>query len=293
MITIAIPCYRPNLRYLKQAINSVAKQSLGYYELLIVDGDEVPNLDLQKLVNEYKGISLRYIYNKHDRTMAGNWNFAIESSQTDLVTLLHSDDMLCPDYILKMKKLADSNPGVSAYFCGATIVDETSSKITSFPDLVKNLIRPRTKFIVLQGEQGIASLLKGCYIFCPTICYRKSELGKCIFNKKWKMVTDFQFYIDLLVADKKILGVHEKLYIYRRHKENQTSKLTVNCERFNEEVAIYNQISNLFSTNSKIKKVASNKRIIKLHLLFLISNNMLFLRFKLAHKYLKFLIRPV
>jgi hypothetical protein len=107
------------------------------------------------------------------------------------------------------------------------------------------------------------------------------------------MVTDFQFYIDLLVADKKILGVHEKLYIYRRHKENQTSKLTVNCERFNEEVAIYNQISNLFSTNSKIKKVASNKRIIKLHLLFLISNNMLFLRFKLAHKYLKFLIRSV
>lgn len=293
MITIAIPCYRPNLGYLKQAINSVAKQSLCCYELLIVDGDEVPNLDLQKLVREYEGLSLKYIYNKHDRTMAGNWNFAIESSQTELVTLLHSDDMLCPDYIWKMKKLADSNPDVSAYFCGATIVDETSSKINSFPDLVKNLIRPRNKFIALQGEQGIVSLLKGCYIFCPTICYRKSSLGKCVFNKKWKMVTDFQFYIDLLVAKKKILGVHDKLYFYRRHRENQTSKLTVNCERFTEEVAIYNQVANLFSKRPNVKRTASQKRIIKLHLLFLVVKNILFFRFKLAYRYFQFLITSV
>ncbi len=293
MITIAIPCYRPNLDYLEQAINSVMNQSLDCYELLIVDGDETPNQELQKLAMKYKNISLRYIYNTNDRTMAGNWNFAITSSQTDLVTLLHSDDLLCADYILKMKSLADSSPDVSAFFCGATIVDEASKKMTSFPDLVKNFIRPRTKFIALQGEQGIISLLKGCYIFCPTICYRKSLLGKCVFNKKWKMVTDFQFYIDLLVVGKKILGVHDKLYCYRRHKENQTSKLTVTCDRFTEEVAIYNQVSNLFSARSKVKRTASKKRIIKLHLLFLIVKNMLFFRFKLAYRYFQFFITSV
>ncbi|WP_394228248.1 glycosyltransferase family 2 protein [Pseudoalteromonas spongiae] len=290
MITIAIPCYRPNLNYLEQAINSVANQSLDCYELLIVDGGEDPNPDLQKLAMKYKNISLRYIYNTSDRTMAGNWNFAITSSQTDLVTLLHSDDLLCADYILKMKALADTRPDVSAFFCGATIVDEASSKIISFPDLVKNFIRPRTRLIDLQGEQGIISLLKGCYVFCPTICYRKSLLGKCVFNKKWKMVTDFQFYIDLLAADKKILGVRDKLYYYRRHKENQTSKLTVNCERFTEEVAIYNQVSNLFSARPRVKRIASKKRIIKLHLLFLTVKNILFFRFKLAYRYFQFLI---
>ncbi|KPV96569.1 putative glycosyl transferase [Pseudoalteromonas sp. P1-9] len=289
MITIAIPCYKPDFNYLEQAINSVLTQSLDCYELLIVDGEEVPNLELQKLAKKYQHVPARYIYNTADKTMAGNWNFAIQSSQTELVTLLHSDDFLETNYILRMTQIVGLHPGVAAYFCGASIVDESSRTIISFPDLVKYFIRPRTKFITLQGEKGIISLLKGCYIFCPTICYRKSKLGNCVFNKKWKMVTDLQFYIDLLIANKQVLGVHDKLYTYRRHKENQTSKLTVNCERFNEEVIIYDQIANLFSNSSKVKLVASKKRIIKLHLFFLIVKNILFFRFQLAYRYFKFL----
>lgn len=293
MLTIAIPCYKSNLDYLEQAIKSVEQQSMKCCELVIVDGNDVPDIHLQELAKRYLNIPVRYVYNSGDKSMAGNWNFAISLCNTELVTLLHSDDLLDAEYIRSMFYLANMNTSAAAYFCGAHIINKSSQRSWSFSDMIKLFIQPKGRIVTLYGDRGIIALLKGCFIFCPTICYRKSELENQSFNSQWKMVTDFQFYIDLLAKNKTIIGTQDKLYFYRRHNENQTSKLTYNCKRFAEEVAIYEQVIDRFNSSADVVSVASKKKIIKLHLIFLILKSLIFFRFNTAYRYFRFLIVSV
>ncbi len=269
-ITICIPTYQTNNGYLKTAIDSVLAQTNEGWTLILVDGSSSENIELFKLVQELNHPAISFVRNSKNHTMAGNWNYAIELANTELVTLLHDDDLLAPDYVEKMLQFAQQFPTSSAYYCDVKLIDENGVGTWTVADKVKSFIRPNKHINHIAGDEGLASLLKGCYVFCPTVCYRKSKLPQPLFKSHWKMVTDFQCYFDLLVKGETMSGLSEKLYLYRRHQNNQTAKLTANMERFEEEVALYEFIKTQLKNHwPKSVYVASKKRIVRLHLLFL------------------------
>lgn len=285
MISICIPIYNSNFEYLKRAVKSVLSQTSSDWELTLVDGSTEPSTKIKEWANSLNNKKIQYLINTQDKSMSGNWNYAFDLASSELVTLLHDDDMLSPEYVKKMIVLSKENPNSSAYFCNVNTIDEQEQLTLTLADYIKRFIQPKGKFIHLSGDKGLAHLLKGVFIFCPTMCYQKSKLTQQPFNKKWKMVTDLDFYINTIKTGGVLTGTSEKLYLYRRHSNNQTSKLTQSLIRFEEEVSIYTQVeSDVLDSWLLTKKVANKKVIIKLHLIFLIFQSFIRFDFKQLKK---------
>lgn len=281
MLTICIPFYE-NETLLKKTIVSVLLQTVSSWRLNISLDSNLSDdfISYLHLLNDKR---IQVFNNKNEnKGICGNWNNCIDSVESDYVTILHSDDELSPNYIEVMLNLVNKKPHGAFYFCGAQVIDINSQPMFSFADKVKRFIQPRSELITLSGDKGLSSLFKGCFIFCPSICYKTSVIKKYKFRQQWQMVLDLDLYARLLMDGHSSYGTNKEAYRYRRHDNNQTVKLTKDFKRFDEEVLLYDDISYKAKQLrwSSTERTARKKVIIKLHLIFLLTKSIFLLNRK-------------
>jgi glycosyltransferase involved in cell wall biosynthesis len=291
-LTFAIPFYSGE-KYLRRAIESALRQSRADWELVICD-DQSPSRAAEDLVRSLGDPRIRYQRNDQNLGMARNWNHCLDVAATDLVTLLHDDDELLPDYAEKMLVAAERWPDAAAFFCAAQVIGEDSRPRFSFPDFFKRFLIPSTREVVeLRGERAVEALLRGNFIMCPTLCWRKSRLDTARFQDQWKMVMDLEMTTRLLVGGATLVGLPDVCYAYRRHGKNATVRLTSNLLRFEEEVALDRALGEQALQRGwrLAARAASAKWIIKLNLLYCIALDLPLLRPRRAWDKLAFLAR--
>ena len=282
-ITFAIPFYS-GVPYLRRAIESVQAQSLNDWVCIVVD-DAGTETETEAAVASYGDTRIRYVRNQNNLGLAGNWNEALRISDTPLVTLLHSDDELMPGYGEAVIAAHVAHPDAVAVFTRASIIDTDSKPVFSFPDRIKRITESlKGSAATVSGEQGLNGLLRGQYIFCPTLCYRASRLEPDPFQARWRMVADLEFLASTLLRGGEFVGIPEELYAYRRHEESQTALLTATTERFDEEIEIYGELSGRAEALgwSRAARTAKTKRIIRLHLMYRIIGDLLHRRLEPA-----------
>ncbi|CAB4963741.1 unannotated protein [freshwater metagenome] len=282
-ITFAIPFYS-GVPYLRRAIESVREQSLQDWVCIVVD-DAGAETDTEAAVASYGDTRIRYVRNQNNLGLAGNWNEALRISDTPLVTLLHSDDELMPGYGEAVIAAHVAHPDAVAVFTRASIIDTDSKPVFSFPDRIKRITESlKGSAATVSGEQGLNGLLRGQYIFCPTLCYRASRLEPDPFQARWRMVADLEFLASTLLRGGEFVGIPEELYAYRRHEESQTALLTATTERFDEEIEIYGELATHAEALgwSRAARTAKTKRIIRLHLMYRIIGDLLHRRLEPA-----------
>tara|TARA_R110000787_G_scaffold43347_4_gene106339 strand:- start:1951 stop:2823 length:873 start_codon:yes stop_codon:yes gene_type:complete len=268
--------YYSSFRQLTKAVESVLSQTSSDWLLTIVNDNPLACNRIDSYLVAINDKRVTCLHNNKNIGITANWNKCIKSATSELVTIFHSDDILDKEYVYKMEQLAKKHPKHRAYFCNANIIDEFDRPVFSFPDFIKSIIRPKTsENLIVEGDAGLASLLKGNYIFCPTVCYRISGKRPILFSKQWQMVQDLALYKEILIQGESLLGCNDKLYNYRRHNNSQTSILTKNHLRFIEEKALYKDI---YSASLKLqwhKSSATAKRqlIIQLNLFYQVIAN--------------------
>lgn len=268
-LTFAIPFYQ-DTAYLRRAIDSVLAQSVDCWRLVVVD-DAGPAPEAAALVRDYADPRMRYERNPLNLGLAGNWNRCLQLADTELVTLLHADDELLPEYAWAVVETHEQYPHAAAVYTGVRVIDKTSRPVFSFPDLVKRGIEQRSDGPVLvAGEAGLARLMRGQFIFCPSLCYRARLIGSSPFSDRWRMVLDLAVLSDLLLAGHTLVGTPEVAYAYRRHAGSQTAQLTESAERFTEELQVFDEIATRAAELGweRAATVARRKRIVKLHLAY-------------------------
>ncbi len=237
-MTIAIPFYSGRA-YFFRALQSAIQQTHRNIEIVISDNCS-PELKPSDIEPYLKDPRIRYIRHEKNLGMIGNWNFCIDSATTDLVSILHGDDELSPTYAEHICETATNYPDTTLFYCQAVIINNKSQPSFSFPDFIKKCLTPsRSSLHEVHGETGAASLLTGCYIFCPSVCYRKSKLGRERFLQQWKQVPDLEMWLRLLIKNHSFIGLPYHDYLYRRHQENATAQNTVNSLRFVEELKMH------------------------------------------------------
>lgn len=110
-IEIIIPTYkRPALLF--EALNSALNQDVEFeYLITIIDNDpDSLNVELLNKI-EYRD-KIRYIRNKENLGLFGNWNRAIQVSRAPFVALLHDDDLLESNYLSRLKRVISKYPEV-------------------------------------------------------------------------------------------------------------------------------------------------------------------------------------
>ena len=288
-ITYYIPYYS-GIDYLGRAVQSVVAQQDDNWHCIVCDDSS--EAGVEDLVKRIGGDRVRYLKNPQNLGMAGNFNRGIDLAETDLVTLLHNDDELMPNYTTVMREAAARFPDAAALFCRAEILGPTSESWFSFADVVKSFINPAQKQeFVLEGEPGVRALLRANFIMAPTLCFRKSVLGEHRFSAGYKFVLDWELTTSLLLEGESLVGMPTRAYRYRRHFENATEKLTKSQLRFREESAFYDRM--LVTAKQlgwdKCAELAAEKRIIKLNIAYRALKSAALLQFGDARKGLKLL----
>lgn len=293
-ITIAIPYYR-NREYLRRAIESVFAQTVNDWSLVISD-DAGPEGDLGDWLRATfpNAARIQYVRAATNLGMAGNWNRCFDlAGESPLVTLLHADDELDPNYVRTMTVAAERYPGAGAFFCQALIIDAEDRLRFSFPDWFKHWLMPRRDAeFVLSGETGLNAVMRGNFVMCPTLCYRMRMTPKPAFDDRWKQVLDLDFISRRLIAGDEFIGLPQHAYRYRRHSDNQTQKQSESLVRFEEERQLFLEIADRAESQRGWRRAAKTARrmsIIKCNLAYCIASDMIRLRPRFAFMKLRFL----
>jgi GT2 family glycosyltransferase len=288
-LTIAIPFYKGHA-YLRLAIESVRRQTSPDWRLDVCDDGPEPGA--RELVESFRDPRIRYLRNERNLGMAGNWNRCLEVAETDLVNLLHNDDELLPNYVEDMLRAGREFPDVAAFFCRAKVIDAAGRPSFSFVDSIKRFLQPHAKGpLVLEGRSAVEALMHGDFIMCPTVCYRRRRLPAERFRPDWKMVLDLDFFTRILLDGGTMVGLPAVAYAYRRHPENATTAYTESLLRFEEESHLHDRVAEIARERGwpEVARVASGKRIIKLHLLFRIAQDLSRLRLRASARKSAFL----
>ena len=274
-ITLSIPYYS-GFGMLRDTLRSIAAQRGAQVRVLVCDDspDGLSAAERDEVIALCGAFPARVLRNPQNLGMARTWNRCLDDADTDLVTIVHGDDELEDSYASTMVALAAAHPEATAFFCGAKIMGSDRQPALSFPDLYKELLVPRhAGTLTLAGDAALHSLMRGNYIFCPSVCYRRSRLGAHRFDPSYRMVLDMDLTTRLLLEGHTLVGIpKQRLYRYRRHAENATQHLTKELTRFREESAFYLAVARRAAAIgfARTARTARKRRIIKLNLAFCI-----------------------
>lgn len=119
-ITVAIPTFN-RCDLIKDAINSVLKQSYSDFELIVVDNASTDKT--KEVVGKFKDSRIKYFRNKKNIGMMDNWNKCIELSKGEYLTILGDDDKLLPNFLEKSLKVHLDNKNIGFSFSHCNKVD--------------------------------------------------------------------------------------------------------------------------------------------------------------------------
>lgn len=289
-ITFAIPFYG-SLTFLDRALTSVTNQTVEDWKAIIVD-DCSPSEGALELVKGLDDPRITYVRNERNLGLAGNWNRCIELTSTPLVTLLHSDDELFPHYARTMLDAHAAWPNAAAVFCEAETIDHRGEPIFSLRDRVKRWLLPVSgRPFALKGEEGARRLLRGNFVMCPSLCYKRRTFDGLRFLAEWQFVLDLDFLMRGLMAGEVFVGVPDKAFRYRRHPAQATVECERNLRMFVEEIAFWRWAADESRALgwSRAMAVAQTMAIIKLQLLYYVAVDLSTFRLRAALAKLKLL----
>lgn len=291
-IGIVVP-FLKNQSYLYRLIDSILAQDSDSWLLTIVDnsgGND--SVILRTDIAHDPRVDL--IVNNQNLGIGKSWNTGIGSMKSrhnpSVIAVIHADDELEPNYVSTVLAAHSANLDVFAVHTQVRIIDEHGSLRFSFPDFIKRFIRPGSGAdeVASRGDVGLSQILRGNFVFCPTLSFKTAMCELPMFDERWKMVMDLDLISKSLLSGKTILGIGEKIYRYRRHSGNLTTQLNRSTERFVEEINLYYQISQTCEAQGFLSsaRVARRMQIIWLHVFYQILRSLLSGNFRLTKKML-------
>lgn len=128
--SVMIPCWNPDPRLLREAIDSVLAAGIAPEDMqiaLVDDGS--PNFDGARFLADAGLDRVEFHAADGHRGIAGCWNRCIDRSRGQWVHLLHQDDRVRPHFYEWLGHGIASAPAVGAAFCQHVFIDETGRQI--------------------------------------------------------------------------------------------------------------------------------------------------------------------
>lgn len=125
-ISIVVPVYNTKIRYLKEIIECMKKQTYSNWELCLADASDIKDKEIGHFVKTDKRIK----YKKLDNNLgiAKNTNEAIAMSSGEYVGFLDHDDLISIFALYEVVKKINDNPNVDYIYSDEDKIDESSKE---------------------------------------------------------------------------------------------------------------------------------------------------------------------
>ena len=237
-LEIAIP-YWGDPALLLRAVASVQGQSDPNWRLTVVD-DCYPDLTVQRAVQAITDPRVRYVRNEANLGISGNFQRCIDLAEHPFVTIMGADDVLLPSYVEVVRQALASAPDGDIVQPGVQVVDARGEARTPLVDRVKDaLAPPRSKRTVLHGEELAASLLRGNWLYWPSLAFRAETLRRHPFREDLAVIQDLAVLIEIAMDGGSLLYDPSPAFLYRRHDASASQTALLDGTRFRDERRFY------------------------------------------------------
>lgn len=220
--SIVIPA-RNGEEYLLQALDSALAQLRPAEEVLLVDDastDRTADIARSAL---YAG-RVRYVRNACPTGFADAWNRAAALASGEFVTILHQDDLLHPEYLLRVEQALQMIPGVEHLYAACDRIDGEGRSIAQPPE--PHDARP----VRYTGKEYARNYLRGMLANrhihrCPGVTTRRRLLlDRCAYRAEAGQIADDDFFLRV-GAFTDVAGISQPLASFREHRGSTTAHL--------------------------------------------------------------------
>ena len=244
-VDVMVPAYGDG-PLLREAIDSVLAQDTPRWRLSIFDdGGDSPQLVRYVAAQAERLGGDRVRYERNPRTLGINRNFqrCVDEADADLVILLGADDRLLPGYVRTVATAAARHPQAAWLQPGVRIIDGTGAPVMPLADRIKGVLRPTAaRSRLLGGEELVASLLRGNWMYFPSVAFRREVIQKYGFRRGYDVVLDLDLYVRMLFDGHQALSIDHLCFEYRRHAASLSSTEAVSGARFDEELRYFSEV---------------------------------------------------
>lgn len=115
LVSICIPTYQGE-KFIKEALSSVLSQTYPHIEIIFSDDASTDKtVEIAKLFKEKSSVNFNIIIHKQ-YGLVHNWNFCVSQAKGKYIKFLFQDDLLEPDCVEQMVKLAEQNEHIGLVF---------------------------------------------------------------------------------------------------------------------------------------------------------------------------------
>ena len=229
IISICIPVYNGE-QYLRESLDSVIDQTYKELEILLID--DCSSDQSMAIAKEYQSrdTRIRIVENEQNLGLVGNWNRCIEMATGDWVKFQFQDDVMDPETIEKMIRMATEN-SLRLVLTDRMYVAESDlkSRIVRNYDKVKKLSDYVFETRVVSAKEMIRitnkDVFKYNFLGEPILGLIRKDVFDFygVFDKRLKQIVDFEFW--LRISTNEPVGfINEKLHSFRVHASSQTAK---------------------------------------------------------------------
>ena len=136
LLSVLLPT-RDRLEYLRYAVESVRRQDVGDWEIVVSDNDSSD--DVVGYVAGLRDERIRYVRTDGFVPVTENWNNALRHSRGEYVVMLGDDDALLPGYCSALKRVRDRFDSPDVVYTGArlfaypgVLADEPAGYVQSY-----------------------------------------------------------------------------------------------------------------------------------------------------------------
>lgn len=230
-----VVCAYEESPYLDECIQSLKAQSIKSNILAVTS---TPNPYIRKVVDRH-GIPV--LINNRKSSLAGDWNFALHSAETPLVTIAHQDDVYEKTYVESILYGYQSSKDPIILF--TDYYELRNNQIVQSNQLlkVKRLLLFPLRFRALWRNRFIRRrvLSLGSPICCPSVTLVKEQIPEALFKDNMKSNIDWQAWEELSRKKGSFVYVDQPLMKHRIHKNSTTSKLLAQSARRQEDLFMY------------------------------------------------------
>ena len=255
-ISVIIPCYNTNPEFIKEAIDSVKKNTDNFaYEIIIVNDGSV-NIDTVNCLNDINEANIKVFFQENKGPAAAR-NKGVQNAASDNILFLDSDDRLLPGYINQGLGILEANAKVGVVYANAIAFgDGSRANFNSKPFC-------------------ITELLKENYISMCSIIKKNAWEDVGGIDEHLIQYEDWEFWIHIYKAGWEFYFINKPMFEYRIQQNSLIAQLP--AENFKKAIAyifakhaalvyqVYHQLyaTQLMYKNDKAKPARSFVKYIK------------------------------
>ena len=217
-VTVLMAVYNGR-RYLRQAVESVFKQSYSDFEFLIVDdASSDGSLEIIKACYDPR---IRIIQNSSNRGQTASLNIGLRQARGEFIARIDADDVAFPHWLKSQVNFLENNGDIDVLSAGLVSFGENGlGKVHFSPSCRDDII---LKTIIKSPINHGGALMKKAAIL---------KIGG--YNSAYKIAADYGLWTNLLRQNGRITSNPDIVMAIRRHadSESEKNKLTQTLNEF-------------------------------------------------------------